>query len=115
MKQWEDHIEFGDGRERNGLAARLLAHLHKSAELRLTQQGGRRGVGGPAFERAHRVLTANPFAGFRDADKRHVIFIFVNGPQHRPRRHQRDFMLTASSTEDDSYPYFLSHSPTLTR
>jgi len=55
------------------------------------------------------VTVSQPTTFLGDADRHHIIFIFINGVEDRRRRQQGNFMLAATSAEKYSHPEFLHH------
>src|ERR1700723_1042949 len=62
-----------------------------------------------AFEQAVRVARAEPAAFFCDADGHHVEFLAIDCLENRSGREQRDFVLTAATTEQNANAQFFCH------
>src|SRR6185312_9677340 len=55
------------------------------------------------------MAVRQPAAFLGDADRHYFVFFFVDGIEDRRCGKQRNFMLTAASAEEYSYPEFLHH------
>ena len=50
-----------------------------------------------------------PAAIFRDADRHHFIFIWIDRFENRSRREQRNFVLAAASAKKNAHPQFFHY------
>jgi hypothetical protein len=92
---------------------RLRRHYHRLASsqnrcrlryLRITGPQLARFQNQFALQQVLGVSRRQPTPIFRDADGHHFIFIFVNRLKNGSRRKQRDFMLAAASSKQNSDP-----------
>ena len=76
---------------------------HKESGFgRVGQDGARQQVIGlPACQCLERIRPGQPAASVGDANLENIVFLWVQHSQDRPRRIQRDFVLTGPSTKQD--------------